>query len=41
MAASQAIGKYGFRETNERGETLIGFYEKHPFRIISTLFKQL
>ena len=39
-ATSTSIGKYGLGKTNERGELLIGFCEKHQLTIINTIFKQ-
>ena len=37
---STSIGKYGLGQTNERGELLIGFCEKHQLTIMNTIFKQ-
>ena len=39
-ATSTSIGKYGLGKTNERGELLIGFCEKHQLTIMNTIFKQ-
>ena len=39
-ATSTSIGKYGLGKTNERGELLIGFCERHQLTIMNTIFKQ-
>ena len=39
-AMSKVIGKEGLGETNERGERLIQYCEKHDLSIMNTMFKQ-